>query len=189
MYIRQQITAIHRVYLQFLRHRRSYIIRRLLWDTRASDVPAKVVCSFMWMLNCIKQPLNLTQKACPKLVHRRRMEILRLKARRVAKGKMPREMRRERMLWALSSDSRSNVCALLRSPAAARSISIIRGSGVTRLVRGWEGPGLLQRDLKMVFSGLPLTRRCRGDTRDRLREAEDRPSANASVPTNSRTSG
>jgi len=32
--------------------------------------------------------------------------------------------------------------------------------------------GLLQRDLKMLFSSLPLTCGC-GDSRDRLREAED----------------
>src|SRR6202035_2791936 len=38
-----------------------------------------------------------------------------------------------------------------------------------------RGLSLLQRDLKMLFSGLPLTcRRC-GDTRDCLREAGDRP--------------
>src|SRR5579862_464777 len=38
-----------------------------------------------------------------------------------------------------------------------------------------KGLGLLHRDLKMLFSGLPLKRRCRGHTRDRLREAAARP--------------
>src|SRR6266849_3814922 len=38
-----------------------------------------------------------------------------------------------------------------------------------------EGLGLLHCDLKMLFSGSPLTRRCRGETRDRMCQAEDRP--------------
>ena len=38
-----------------------------------------------------------------------------------------------------------------------------------------EGLGLLHCHLKMLFGGFPLTSRCRGDTRDRLREAEDGP--------------
>src|SRR6266849_4296377 len=38
-----------------------------------------------------------------------------------------------------------------------------------------KGLGLLHRDLKMVFSGSPLTCRCCGETRDRLRAAGDRP--------------
>ena len=35
--------------------------------------------------------------------------------------------------------------------------------------------GLLYCDLKMIFGGFPLTSRCRGDARDRMSEAEDRP--------------
>src|SRR5271154_7124325 len=38
-----------------------------------------------------------------------------------------------------------------------------------------KGFDLLQRRLKMLFSGFPLARRCRGDTADRLRETRDRP--------------
>src|SRR6266404_1740528 len=38
-----------------------------------------------------------------------------------------------------------------------------------------ERLGLLHRDLKMLFSGLPLTCCCRGETRDRMGQAEDRP--------------
>jgi hypothetical protein len=38
-----------------------------------------------------------------------------------------------------------------------------------------NGVGLLQRSLKMIFSSFPQTCRCRGHTRDRMREAEDRP--------------
>src|SRR6202022_2325215 len=38
-----------------------------------------------------------------------------------------------------------------------------------------EGFGLLHCDLKMLFSGFPLACRCRGDTHDRMCQAEDRP--------------
>src|SRR5271155_396304 len=38
-----------------------------------------------------------------------------------------------------------------------------------------KGLGLMQRGLKMIFRGFPLTCRGRGGARDRLREAEDRP--------------
>src|ERR1700722_11768264 len=38
-----------------------------------------------------------------------------------------------------------------------------------------KGFGLLHRDLKMLFAGLPLARRGRSDTCDRLGEAGDRP--------------
>src|ERR1700719_1101949 len=38
-----------------------------------------------------------------------------------------------------------------------------------------NGLGLLQRGLKMVFSGFPLMCRRSGHTRDRMREAKDRP--------------
>jgi hypothetical protein len=38
-----------------------------------------------------------------------------------------------------------------------------------------KGLGLLQRDLKMIFSGYPLACRSRGDTRDCLRETGDGP--------------
>src|SRR5712692_9687893 len=45
-----------------------------------------------------------------------------------------------------------------------------------------EGLGLLHCDLKMLFSGVPLTCRCRGDTRDRLCEAGHRPKRYRSSP-------
>src|SRR5712692_1971384 len=38
-----------------------------------------------------------------------------------------------------------------------------------------NGLGLSQRCLKMVSGGFPLMRRCRRNTRDRMREAEDLP--------------
>src|SRR6266851_2227208 len=38
-----------------------------------------------------------------------------------------------------------------------------------------KGLSLLHCDLKMLFCGSPLTCCCRRDTRDRLRETEDRP--------------
>ena len=43
-----------------------------------------------------------------------------------------------------------------------------------------KGLGLPQRDLKVVFGSSPLMCRCRGDTRDRLREAAVRPKQNGS---------
>jgi hypothetical protein len=39
----------------------------------------------------------------------------------------------------------------------------------------WKRLGLLHRDLKMLFSGFPLTCRCRGDARNRMHEAGVRP--------------
>src|SRR4029077_19232122 len=38
-----------------------------------------------------------------------------------------------------------------------------------------KGLGLLERGLKMIFSRFPPMSRCRGHTRDRMREAENRP--------------
>src|SRR5208283_5663446 len=37
-----------------------------------------------------------------------------------------------------------------------------------------KGLGLMQRRLKMIFSGSPLTCRCRANACDRMREAKDR---------------
>jgi len=47
----------------------------------------------------------------------------------------------------------------------------------------------MQCDLKVVFSGFPLTCCCRGDARNRMCKATDRQNATAPVPTNSLTAG
>src|SRR5258708_18258624 len=68
-------------------------------------------------------------------------------------------------------------CALFRDhPGGRDPLASFRVSGVSPPVReGGYGLDLLHRGPKVVFGGVPSTCRCRGHTRDRLREAEDRP--------------
>ncbi|MGA8057654.1 MAG: hypothetical protein WB999_05390, partial [Candidatus Binataceae bacterium] len=60
-------------------------------------------------------------------------------------------------------------------PGRRDPLASSRGSDVSPLVRGdGKGLSLMQRDLKVVFSGFPLTCCCRGYARNRMCKATDR---------------